>query len=50
MIDMCKGIAESFFNAETREEKQTIYENFNEELNKIDRRGKGKSDVNLALV
>ena len=47
MIDMCKGMAESFVNAETSEEKQAVYANFNEELDKIDRRGKGKLVVNL---
>ena len=28
MIDMCKGIAESFVNAESMEEKQALYETF----------------------
>ena len=42
MIDMCKGIAESFVNAESKEEKQALYETLKEELDKIDRRDAGK--------
>ena len=50
MIDMCKEIAESFVNADTKEEKQAVYESFQEELEKIDRRGKVRlMNFNLTL-
>ena len=45
MIDMCKDIAASLVNAESREEKQAVYENFKDEIEKFDRRAKGKSFV-----
>ena len=45
MISMCKEIAASLVNTESKEEKQAVYDNFKDEIEKFDRRAKGRSFV-----
>ena len=45
MIAMCKEIAASLVNTESKEEKQTVYDSFKDEIEKFDRRPKSTSFV-----
>ena len=42
MITMCKEVAASLINAETKQEQETVYENFKEEIEKFDKSTDGK--------
>ena len=45
MIERCKEVAESLINAESKLEKQAVYENFIDEIEKFDRRDDGKDNA-----